>query len=149
LQPRDARLKTGVAALAVVQSLFQPFGKHPAFTGYGFIKLLVLVGRQAVIPTGVKVIAVTPEVCEVRYPLPAHKASLLVEKFAVETFAAPRSRTLPFPRTVHIIRKPQLRWAKFLDGEAVNLIPKEGQKAVLLNSGNQVIGTMQLSDISL
>lgn len=37
LQPRDARLKTGVAALAVVQSLFQPFGKHPAFTGYGFI----------------------------------------------------------------------------------------------------------------
>ena len=39
LQPRDARLKTDVAALAVVQSLFQPFGKHPAFTGYGFIKL--------------------------------------------------------------------------------------------------------------
>jgi hypothetical protein len=31
----------------------------------------------------------------------------------------------------------------------VNLVPKEGQKAVLLNSGNQVIGTMQLSDISL
>ena len=106
LQPRDARLKTGVAALAVVQSLFQPFGKHPAFTGYGFIKLLVLVGRQAVIPTGVKVIAVTPEVCEVRYSLPAHKASLLVEKFAVETFAAPRSRALPLPRTIYIIRKP-------------------------------------------
>ena len=106
LQPRDARLKTGVAALAVVQSLFQPFGKHPAFTGYGFIKLLVLVGRQAVIPTGVKVIAVTPEVRKVRNPLPTHKSSLLVEKFAVKTFAAPRSRSFPFPRTIYIIRKP-------------------------------------------
>ena len=106
LQPRDARLKTGVAALAVVQSLFQPFGKHPAFTGYGFIKLLVLVGRQAVIPTGVKVIAVTPEVRKVWNPLPTHKSSLLVEKFAVKTFAAPRSRSFPFPRTIYIIRKP-------------------------------------------
>ena len=43
LQPRDARLKTGVAALAVVQSLFQPFGKHPAFTGYGFITDCIVV----------------------------------------------------------------------------------------------------------
>ena len=51
LQSRDARFKAGVATLVVVQSLFQPFGEHPAFTGYGFIKLLVLVGRQAVIPT--------------------------------------------------------------------------------------------------
>jgi hypothetical protein len=106
MQSRDTRLKAGVAALAVVQSLFQPFGKHPAFTGYGFVNLLVLVGRQAVIPTGVKVIAVTPEVCEVRYLLSAHKASLLVEKFAVETFAAPRSRSFLFPRTIYIIRKP-------------------------------------------
>ena len=90
----------------IVQSFFQPFGKHPAFTGYGFIKLFVLVGRQAVIPTGVKVIAVTPEVRKVRNPLPAHKSSLLVEKFAVKTFAAPRSRSFPFPRTIYIIRKP-------------------------------------------
>lgn len=106
LQPHDARLKTGVAALAVVQSFFQPFGKHPAFTGYCFINLLVLVGRQAVIPTGIKVIAVTPEVRKVRNPLPTHKSSLLVEKFAVKTFAAPRSRSFPFPRTIYIIRKP-------------------------------------------
>ena len=33
-------------------------------------------------------------------------------------------------------------WAKFLDGEAVNLVPKEGQKAVLLDGGNQIICTM-------
>ena len=70
--------------------------QHLSFTGYCFIKLLVLVGRQTVIPPGVKVIAVTPEVCEVRYPLPAYKASLLVEKFAVETFAAPAY--FPFQR---------------------------------------------------
>ena len=50
LQPRDARLKTGVAVLAVVQSLFQPFGKHPAFTGYGFITdCIVVVVRSDIV----------------------------------------------------------------------------------------------------
>ena len=86
LQPRDARLKTGVAALAVVQSFFQPFGKHPAFTGYGFIKLLVLVGRQAVIPTGVKVIAVTPEVRIGRQVRSSQRASQSHSRYA-GTFA--------------------------------------------------------------
>ena len=42
----------------------------------------------------------------VRNPLQTHKSSLLVEKFAVKTFAAPRSRSFPFPRTIYIIRKP-------------------------------------------
>lgn len=32
LQSCDARFKAGVAALAVVQSFFQPLGEHPAFT---------------------------------------------------------------------------------------------------------------------
>ena len=42
-----------------------------------------------------------------------------------------------------LIRKPQFRQTKLFNREAGNLVPKEGQKAVLLDGSNQIIAAPQ------